>query len=548
MPRLHPVAAAAALAAAVLAATGCKGSTPAAPEPVYPEKDRAAEATRLLSGPDWYRHAVFYEVDVRSFQDSNGDGIGDLPGLTSRLDALRELGVDALWLMPIYPSPLADSGYDVADHRAVHPDYGTMADLDALLAAAHARGMRVMLDLVLNHTSVAHPWFQESRRGRAGARADWYEWSDAPSRPDIACQPIPTFGTSAWTWDDVRGQYYFHLFYPAQPDLDYRNPEVADAMLDVARSWLERGVDGFRCDAVGLLYDTAAGCYLVPETLAYFRRLRALADAYPDRALVAEPIGANAPYLGDGRDMFHLAFDFGFAFTWPELFRDPSAQALADHFAAMQQALPPGGQNAIQLGNHDLPRAHQRTGGVASRWRRAALVQLTMPGTPFLYYGEELALRQGTAVVVDGRDGARTPMPWTGGEGHGFSTAAPWLPFAPDAKRTSVEAERADPASELAFYRALLALRRGREAFGTGSLRVLATDDPSVLLYLRESADESYAVAVALDERAGHVAVAPGAALPGDPRRLFGDAILARQGTAARVALPPAGMGVFRVR
>ena len=540
-----------ALAAAILAlaSTGCTPSA-STPEPVYPEKDRAAEAARLLSGPDWYRHAVFYEVYVRSLQDATGDGIGDLPGLTSRLDALRALGVDALWLMPIMPSPFADSGYDVSDYRGIDPDYGTMADFEALLAAAHARGMRVFLDLVLNHTSVEHPWFQESRQDRTNARAGWYVWSDAPEPPEVPCGPVPTFGTSAWTWDPARGQYYFHRFRDSQPDLNFWNPDVVAATLDVARFWLDLGVDGFRCDVIGLLYESAAGCAMIPETVAYIRQLRTLVDAYPDRAMVAEPtwFGSTAPFFGNGRDMFHMAFDFDYGFAWGGMFSGASAQPLADHFSALPQGLPPGAQNAIYIGSHDVPRAFERASGIASRWRRAALVQMTMPGTPFVYYGEELALRPGAQVVVDARDRARTPMPWAPGVGWGFTTSQPWIAFGAEPERTNVEAELADPSSDYAFYRSLLALRRGREAFGTGSLRVLPTDDPSILLYLRESADESYVVAVGMDEGASRTGVAARANLPGDAQRLLGDARLVRDGTAARVTVPPGGMGVFRVR
>jgi len=538
--------------AAVLLALAPAACTPSAsaPEPVYEEKDRAAEAARLLSGPDWFRHAVFYEVYVRSLQDSNGDGIGDLPGLTSRLDALKALGVDALWLMPIMPSPFADSGYDVSDYRAISPEYGTMADFEALRDAAHARGMRLFLDLVLNHTSVEHPWFQESRLDRTNPRADWYLWSDTPGRPDLPCGPVPTFGTSAWTWDPVRGQYYFHRFYPSQPDLNHWNPDVADATLDVARFWLGRGVDGFRFDVIGLLYESAAGCSMIPETVAYIQRLRTLLDAYRDRAMVAEPtwFGSTAPFYGDGRDMFHMAFDFDYGLGWGLTFAESSAQPLADHFSAIAQDLPPGAQNAIYIGSHDVPRAFERANGIASRWRRAALVQMTMPGTPFVYYGEELALRSGTQVVVDARDRARAPVPWAPGVGWGFTTGQPWIAFGAEPERTNVEAEKADPSSNYAFYRSLLSLRRGREAFGTGSLRVLPTDDPSILLYVRESADETYVVAVGMDEGASHTGVASGANLPGDAQRLLGDARLVRDGTAARVTVPPAGMGVFRVR
>lgn len=547
--------------AAVLCALALARCAPSASPsgPVYPEKDRAAEAARLLAGPEWYRQAVFYEVYVRSFQDSDGDGIGDLPGLVSRLDDLRTLGIDALWLMPIMPSPFADSGYDVSDYQGIDPDYGTMADFDALLSAAHARGMRVLVDLVVNHTSVAHPWFQESRQGRVNPRADWYVWSDTPGSPDVPCGPIPTFGTSAWTWDPVRDQYYFHRFYPAQPDLNYWNPDVAAATLAVARFWLDRGVDGFRCDAIGLLYESAAGCEMIPETVAYIQQLRRLVDAYPGRTLVAEPIGfgSSAPYFGNGQDMFQMAFDFAYGFAWDGAFAGTSAQPLADHFSAVQQALPAGAQNALYVGSHDVPRAFARANGIASRWRRAALVQMTMPGTPFVYYGEELGLRPGSQVVVDRRDLARTPMLWRlpplprlewAAFGWGFTTGWPWIAFGAEPELTNLEYQLADPGGTYAFYRSLLALRRGREAFGGGTLRILAADDPSVLLYVRESADETYVVAVGMDETARHTAVAADANLPGDPQRLFGDATLTRDGSAARAAMPPAGMGVFRVR
>jgi alpha-glucosidase len=548
-------------AAAVLCALALSRCAPSASPsgPSYPEKDRAAEATRLLAGPDWYRHAIFYEVYVRSFQDSGGDGIGDLPGLTSRLDTLKALGVDALWLMPIMPSPFADSGYDVSDYRSIDPAYGTMADFDALLAAAHARGMRVLVDFVVNHTSVAHPWFQESRQSRTNPKADWYVWSDTPGRPDVPCGVVPTFGTSAWTFDPVRGQYYFHRFYPAQPDLDYWEPAVVAATLDVARFWLDRGVDGFRCDAIGFLYESAAGCDMIPETVAYIQQLRRVLDGYPGRAMVAEAIGFGPPtaYFGNGQDMFHMAFDFDYAFLWDAWLGGGSAQPIADHFSLVLQALPAGAQSALAIGSHDVPRAFARANGIASRWRRAALVQMTMPGTPFIYYGEELALRPGSQVVVDGRDLARTPMLWRPPPlplvpwpdfGWGFTTGSPWIAFGAEPERTNLEIELSGPGSDYAFYSALLGLRRGREAFGTGTLRILPTDDPSVLLYVRESADESYVVAVGLDEGAWHSAAAAGANLPGDPELLFGDASLASDGAAARVTMPPAGMGVFRVR
>jgi glycosidase len=237
---------------------------------VSPVAGAPAPPADLLSGPDWYRHAVFYELSVRSFQDSDGDGIGDFPGLTSRLGYLKELGVGAVWLMPMMPTPFKDSGYDVADYLAVDPDYGTLEEFDTFLAAAHALGIRVFIDLVLNHTSDQHAWFQESRSSRTNPKADWYIWSDTPSSPDFDCGIFAGFfGDSAWQYDADRGQYYFHRFYPSQPDLNFRNPEVVEATLGVARFWLERGVDGFRCDVIGLLYESHDGCAGLPETHVY---------------------------------------------------------------------------------------------------------------------------------------------------------------------------------------------------------------------------------------------------------------------------------------
>lgn len=278
---------------ALVGAGGASGSGGAGAGEM-PERDWAAEADRLLSGPDWYRHAVFYEVMVRSFQDSNGDGKGDLQGLIARLDDLKSLGVDAIWLMPIMPSPFKDSGYDVADYAGIDPDYGTLADFEQLVAEAHARKMRVMIDLVLNHTSDQHPWFQASRAGKQGPKADWYVWSDAPNPPDNPCTTQQAiFGSSAWQYDEGRGQYYFHRFYAAQPDLNYRNPEVAQAQLDMMKLWLDRGVDGFRCDVIALLFESAMGCDMIDETRGYIEKMRALLDQHPGAVMVAESTDFN---------------------------------------------------------------------------------------------------------------------------------------------------------------------------------------------------------------------------------------------------------------
>lgn len=535
----------------LLAVTSCKDDA-SEPAPIaYPEKDRAAEAKRLLTGPDWYRHAVFYEVNVRSFQDSDGDGIGDLKGLTSRLDDLAALGVDALWLMPIMPTPFVDSGYDIADYQGIHAQYGTLADFDALLAAAHTRGIRVMMDLVLNHTSDQHAWFKESKSSKTNPKADWYVWSDTKGKPDIGCGTVnDTFGKDAWEFVPERNQYFFHRFYAGQPDLNYRNPEVVAATLDVAKFWLERGVDGFRCDVIALLYESATGCDFIPETQDYIRKLRALTDKYKDRAMVAESTdySGSSAYYGTGKDMFHMAFNFAYGYLWSLPFSGSSAASVAKPFAAAQTKNPAGAQDALVIGSHDVNRAWVAAKGIESRWQRAAFVQMTMPGTPFVYYGEELALRPGEQKVVDGRDSARTPMLWTKAAGYGFTTGKPWIAFGAEADTTNLEVEKADAKSTYNFYKKLLSVRRGREAFGAGPLKLLTADDPSVLVYTRTAGDETYVMALGMDEEDPHTTTVADANLPGDAQLLFGTGSLIRAGAAAKITIPAAGMAIFRVR
>lgn len=537
--------------ALVASCSNDSSDAPSAPAVVHPEKDRAAEASRLLAGPDWYRHAVFYEVNIRSFQDSNGDGIGDLKGLISRLDDLKSLGVDALWLMPMYPTPFVDSGYDIADYQDINPEYGTLADFDKLLSEAHGRGMRVMTDLVLNHTSDAHAWFKESRSSKTNPKANWYVWSDTPSDPNIGCGTVnDTFGKEAWKLDPTRNQYYYHRFYAGQPDLNYRNPEVVAATLDVAKFWLERGVDGFRCDVIALLYESATACDFIPETQEYIRKLRALVDTYKDRAMVAESTdySGSSAYYGTGKDMFHMAFNFQYGYLWGLPFAGTLAKNVARPFEDSQKKNPPGAQDGLVIGSHDVNRAFVAAREIESRWLRAAFVQLTMPGTPYIYYGEELALRPGTQIVVDGRDTARTPMLWSKAAGHGFTTGTPWIGFGADPDKTNLEVEKADPKSTYSFYRKLLSVRRGREAFGGGALKILPAADPSVLFYTRASKDETYVMVVAMDEEEPHTTTVPDANLPGDAQLLFGEGTLIREGSAAKVTIPAAGVAIFRVQ
>jgi alpha-glucosidase len=530
-------------------ACGCKSSEDE-PADGFPEKDWPAEAEALLDGPDWYRHAVFYEVYVRSFQDSNGDGIGDLPGLTSRLDDLKALGVDALWLMPIMPTPFKDSGYDVADYEAINPDYGTLADFDALLAAAQERKMRVIIDLVLNHTSDQHAWFQESRQDQTNPKADWYVWSDTPSHPDNGCTTdAPIFGSTPWELDPVRNQYFFHRFYPEQPDLNYRNPEVVAAALDAARFWLDRGVHGFRCDVIALLVESATDCGFLPETKEIVRQLRDVLDEYPDRVMVAEPSDlTNAtPYFGDGSDMFQMAFHFGYGYFWNFSFGSQSADNITSTFENAIATYPPGSQDALVIGSHDVSRAYTRAQGDETRHRRAATIQLGARGTPFLYYGEELGLRPGVDIVVDDRDLARSPMLWNAETGYGFSDATPWIAFGQDPELTNLAVERDDPASMYGFYRDFLSLRRGRALWGTGEMRLVDPGTNRIFAFVRQDDFMAYLVAVnmTVEPQSGTLA---DAAFGERARLELGDGELVLGAGSATLSLPGSAYAVFRLR
>jgi glycosidase len=536
-----------ALAAALAVAASCSG-TPAPPTTPTPEQQ--ATADQLLTGPDWYRHAVFYEVYVRSFEDSNGDGIGDLAGLTSKLDYLKGLGVDAIWLMPIMPTAFKDSGYDISDYRNINPDYGDLAAFDALLAAAHQRKMRVLLDLVLNHTSDQHAWFQDSRSSKTSAHADWYVWSDTPSSPDIGCGTYsPTFGDSAWTFEPARNQYYFHRFYPQQPDLNYRNPAVVAETLDTAKFWLTRGVDGFRCDVIGLLFESATGCNMIPETVDYIKQLRAVVDQFPDRVMVAETdIGLGAtPYFGSGTDMFHMAFNFSYGYFWSLAFLGQNSQIPFNALNNVVTTYPPGAQDASLIGSHDVARAWTHAQQLAWRQRRAVEISMFTKATPFVYYGDELGLHDGTTFVVDSRDSARTPMPWVPAGGHDFSTGTPWIPFSDSADQTNVQTEDADPSSMLTFYRQLLTFRRGHAVWGTGDMLMIPLDNPALLAFVRRNADEAYLVVESLSEDPQDATGQAGAALPAVGPVAWGDGQASIDGTTVHVHLPGEGSAVFRL-
>jgi len=476
--------------------------------------------------PPWWQSAVFYQIYPWSFQDSNGDGIGDLRGIQSRLDYLRDgttasLGVDAIWLSPIYPSPMRDFGYDVSDYCNIDPRFGTLTDFDELLREAHRRGLRVIMDLVLNHTSDQHDWFRESRTSHNSSRRQWYCWADGKAFGRRPNNWNARFGGSSWTWDPQARQYYLHSFLKEQPDLNWQHPPVRKAMWDVVRFWLDRGVDGFRLDAINWLgkdmrwpdnpfrfglrgYTRQHHLYDRDQAIAHeiMGELRQLVSAYPDVALIGEAAadtpGGPASFYGHGDDELHLVFDFRLMKSpWRA---DSFRRFLSDHVPA----IPKGGWPTIVFSNHDQPRHIDRygTGGDAqARARAAALLLLTMPGTPFLYYGEEVGMRNGRLRYRDlrdpytkrfwpfrpGRDPARTPMQWDASSHAGFTAGRPWLPVSPDFSQLNVAREAVDPRSLWSLYRSLLQLRRMSPALCRGEYRLIDGCPDDCLVYLREA-------------------------------------------------------------
>ena len=469
----------------------------------------------------WWRSGVVYQVYPRSFADADGDGVGDLEGIRGHLDHLRWLGVDAVWLSPFYRSPMADFGYDVADFCDVDPRFGDLAAFDRLLAEAHAGGLRVLVDFVPNHSSDQHPWFQEARRSRDDPRRDWYVWSDGggPEVPPNNWRAAFTDGP-AWTWDTATEQWYLHQFLPEQPDLNWANPAVVEAMHDVLRFWLDRGVDGFRVDVVHCIgrdpafpddpppWDGLPHCVSNehPSTHEHLRAMRRLVDAYDgDRVLVGETALPRtswvAPYYGDG-DELHLAFNFSVTYgPW-------DAAAWRGRIERVVEELDPrGAWPTWVLANHDVPRVATHH-GTEARARASAVAQLTLRGTPFVYQGDELGLEDAVVPperVVDpgGRDGCRAPLPWTADPPHGWGPD-PWLPFPPEASARAVAVQRDDPGSTLHLYRRLLAARRASPALQVGDQELLPAPD-GVLAWRRSVADgdeRTVAVSSVAEERA----------------------------------------------
>jgi alpha-glucosidase len=482
-----------------------------------------------MAQAEWWKRGVIYQVYPRSFQDSNGDGVGDLEGIRSRLGHFQDLRVDAVWISPVFKSPMADFGYDIADYRAIDPLFGTLEDLDALIADAHARGLKLILDLVPNHTSDQHPWFVESRSSRDNPKRDWYIWRDAKPDGSAPNNWLANFGGPAWDWDARTGQFYYHAYLPEQPDLNWRNPEVRQAMFEVMRFWLDRGVDGFRVDVLWHLIkddrfrddppnpdwrpgmasiDRVLDVYSAdrPEAHEVAAEMRGVIDAYPERVLIGEiylPIDRLVAYYGPHLDEANLPFNFQLLQTaW-------TAEALGEVIRDYEAALPTGAWPNWVLSNHDRPRIASRVGPAQAR--NAAVLLLTLRGAPTIYYGDELGLEQ-VPIPPDrvqdpweknepglglGRDPCRTPMPWDLGPSAGFTTGEPWLPLNGDWKTRNVAIQGADPGSMLSLYRDLLALRRSSPALSLGDYAEVAAAG-GLLVYERRSDPERIAVALNL--------------------------------------------------
>lgn len=520
------------------------------PDAVLPEEETSA-APALAPDRDWWRGAVVYQIYPRSFQDSDGDGIGDLKGILRRLPHIAALGVDAIWISPFFKSPMKDFGYDVSDYCDVDPMFGTLADFDVVVAEAHRLGLRVMIDQVISHTSDEHPWFKESRAGRDNARADWYVWADA--RPDGTPPTnwLSIFGGSAWQWDTRRQQYYLHNFLAEQPDLNFHNKAVQDALLDTVRFWLDRGADGFRLDTINFyfhsrglednpplppelrnaqtapavnpynyqdhLYDKSR-----PENLDFLKRFRALLDEYPAAAAVGE-VGDSqrglevvAAYTAGG-DKVQMCYAFDF--LGPDKLNAGKVRAILEDFGAAA----PDGWSCWALSNHDVVR-HATRWGKGEPDKQAYLkvlsaLLLSLRGSACLYQGEELGLDEADLALEDlrdpygvrfwpefkGRDGCRTPMVWEHGQPNGgFSSAKPWLPVPAEHLKSAVDTQQGDPKSLLEHYRRFLAFRRANPALAKGDIDFLAADN-DVVVFLREFGNEQMVCAFNLGARTANV-------------------------------------------
>lgn len=504
----------------------------------------------------WWRGVVFQEIYIRSYQDSNGDEIGDFPGLISHLPYLAELGVGGVWLMPMYPTPFFDSGYDVADYEAINPDYGTMNDFQTFLAEAHKLGIKVFIDGVFNHTSWDHAWFKESHASRANPKRDWYEWAD---KPLWDCGGAGAqFGSSRWQWDATTQQYYYHRFLVQQPDLNWANPDVLAAIEDVLRFWFDMGVDGFRLDAVGAYYESPIICDNAPQTHAILQAFRTVADEYPDRAFVAEADGDFDQWLqffGNGTDEMHMAFNFNLTYGLYAAFYSQDSFPISMLMASSYARLPPGGQQAVFVNNHDFFRYYDLLFRDERRSKLAGVVELTLPGTPFIYYGEEIGLADGDHVVIDYRDFARTPMAWDATAEAGFTTGKPWLPLSWNHATNNVALEGADPQSLLQHFRKMIAIRNASDALRFGDYREVESFDSSVFAFFRTTDREIVMVVINLSHLAQqfylNLSLSPWDGSAGDVHDLYADADV-QQLTLANTnmypgSLPPFGFEILKL-
>jgi alpha-glucosidase len=545
---------------------------------------------RLCCGadPDWWRHAVIYEIYPRSFADTNGDGIGDLNGITEHLDYLKDLGVDAIWITPFYPSPQVDFGYDISNYEAIDPQYGTMADFDRLLREAEKRGIKVINDMVLNHTSDQHPWFKESKSSRKNKKADWYVWQSADSKggPPNNWQSI--FGHSAWQWSEPRKQFYYHAFYKEQPDLNFRNRAVRDAMYDTMRFWLDKGVAGFRLDAVPSLFEDAqlrdepyvegvdaygerkvARLFTdnLPEVHGVLRELRQVTNEYPGRVLIGETYLPNvfelAKMYGRNRDELHLPMDMQLGFI-NHLSVDEFRTRLFEAETELNGNVP-----LFAFDNHDNVRSIDRYGdGVHNDaiQRLIATVLLTPRASALIYYGEELGMTTNTPTRVEdvrdpigrmgwpnekGRDGERTPMQWNNDTNAGFGgTHRPWLPLGPNYRTVNVAVESKEPDSLLNYYKRLIKLRKENEQLRDGDFVLTNDKSDTVLSYLRVTRNGN-AVVVAMNFTAQPQTVSLDLTSRGVRGRhlktLIASFTGAEPGDLGRITLPPFGSYVGQV-
>ena len=539
--------------------------------------------TKPLTDENWWREGVIYQIYPRSFQDTNGDGIGDLQGIIDRLDYLNDgtdnsLGVDGIWLSPTFPSPMKDFGYDVADYHDVHPDFGDLATMDRLIEECHKRGLRLMLDFVPNHTSDQHPWFIESRSSLDNPKRAWYYWRDPKpdgSRPN---NWRAVFGGSTWTMDEETGQYYLHSFLAEQPDLNWRNPEVVEAMHETLRFWLRRGVDGFRIDVVGMILkhpdladnpsnpEWASGDHTrlqflrthmqnYPDVYDAVKGIRAVIDEFHGAAVVGETSGTfdeiGRFYGGENLDGLHLAFNFHFINQREPVITAWDAVRLNQIIRDAEATVPPGAQPCYAFNNHDRPRIASRLdhdGHGQERARAAALLLLGLRGTPFLYYGEEIGMGDGAIpehmlqdparIHTEGRDPERTPMQWEATDGRGFTTGTPWLPFGHETISVAAQVGEAD--SMLSLYRRALRFRKSSAALRRGKLELLDLGEEIVAFLRTVEGEPPLVVAVNTSLQPRTIA------LPSGVNEVVLATDLAMEGACATpFVLPPLGAAYF---